>query len=289
MPTRNKQLFERESLFHMLANKEWDSIAKVMYRNSKLIGSDPVFAQAIRLFESEFFVETDSLPPNEKKKVYEYPGLVIDLKQHAFSRLFVETFIDKKLTLLRDTKSDHLLSYAASHQNRPLAVEILKEIQSKTPETLADARRQNVSIKSTPTTNRKSQITNLFKSRQEQQFFEAIREAFPTYHPYPNVAVSCVIDFAAVKEFLSREERDYFFKAIIDSVVFDSGNRYEPKFFIELDSHFHDNERAANNDRMKEAIFEAANVKLIRIRAHNKGETTVKKFKQLVIEVMRGL
>ena len=289
MHTRKLDLFDRESLFHMLANKEWDSIAKTMYRNSKLVGSDPVFAQAIRLFESEFFVATNSLSPYEKKKLYEYPSLLIDLNQHAFSKLFVETFIDRKLALLSGSKSDHLLSYAAQHQDRPLAVKILREIQTKTPEVLADARRQNVSIKSTKTTNESPKTTKLFKSRQEQLFFEAVREAFPTYHPYPNLAVSCVIDYSAVKDILSEEEREYFFKAIIDSVVFDSGKGYEPKFFIELDSQHHDNERAKKNDRMKDKIFEAANVKLIRIRTHDQNEATVERFTKLVKEVMRGL
>ncbi|MCL5426234.1 MAG: DUF2726 domain-containing protein [Gammaproteobacteria bacterium] len=282
-------MFDRESLFHMLANKEWDSIAKTMYQNSKLIGSDPVFAQAIRLFESEFFAETDSLPPREKKKVYEYPGLVIELKQHAFSKSFVEKFIDRKLALLKETKSDSLLSYAAQHQDRPLAVKLLKEIQTKTPEVLADAYRQNVSIKATTTTSENQKTTRLFKSRQEQLFFEAVREAFPTYHPYPNVAVSCVIDYSSIRDILSTEAREYFFKAIIDSVVFDSGKGYEPRFFIELDSHYHDNERAAKNDRMKDEIFKAANVKLIRIRAYDQNEATVERFKKLVLEVMRGL
>lgn len=282
-------MLDRELLFQMLVNKEWDSIAKTMYSNSKLIGSDPVFLQAIQLFESEFFVETDPLPPSEKKKVYEYPNLVIELKQHAFSKSFVENFIDRKLTLLKETNSDHLLSYAGQHQDRPLAVQILNEIQVRTPEVLADARRQNISIKATPITNESPKTTKLFKSRQEQLFFEALRETFPTYHPYPNVAVSCVIDYSAVKDILSAEEREYFFKAIVDSVVFDSSKEYEPKFFVELDSQYHDNERAARNDHLKDEIFKAANVKLIRIRIHDRNEITVENFKQLILEVMRGL
>jgi hypothetical protein len=88
---------------------------------------------------------------------------------------------------------------------------------------------------------------------------------------------------------LNAETREYFFKAIIYSVVFDSGKNYEPKFFIELDSHHHDNERSTKNDSMKDKIFKEANVKLIRIRTYGQSEATVQKFKQLVLEVMRGL
>ena len=282
-------MLDREALFQMLARKEWNEIAKVMYKNSKLLGSDPIIQQAIRLFESEFFSETECLDPREKLRVYEYPGLIIDIRKHAFSESFVERFIDEKLKLLRAINSDSLLSYAASHQERPLAREIIQYIQTKAPEIIADARRENVSIKSTHTTNSKSKTINLFKSKQEQNFFEAVREAFPTYHPYPNVSVSCILDFDAVKAQLSQPERDYFFRAIVDCVVFDTKDGYEPKFFIELDSNLHDKARAKENDRMKDAIFNAANVKLIRIRAHHGNETTVQKFKQLILEIMRSL
>lgn len=86
---------------------------------------------------------------------------------------------------------------------------------------------------------------------------------------------------------MSSEERSYFFRAVIDTVVFDSANGYEPKFFIELDSQYHDTEMATSNDHMKDNIFKAANVKLIRIRAYDQNEVTVDKFKNLVIEIMR--
>lgn len=282
-------MIDTEKLFQMLVEKDWNSIAKIMYRNAKLIDSDPIFTQAIRLFESEFFIVTDLLSATEKKQVYEFPSLIIESNKHTFSKLFVDQFIDRKLTFLKQLNSDHLLSYANQHQDRPLAVQILKEVGEKTPEVLANACRQNVSIKTTSTTNEPKKTTSLFKSQQEQLFFEAVRSAFPTFYPYPNVAVSCVIDYAAIKEALTAAEREYFFKAIIDSVVFDNNNGYEPKYFVELDSHYHDNQHAEKNDRMKDAIFKAANVKLIRIRLHDQREASVERFKQLVQEIMRGL
>ncbi len=282
-------MLDREALFQMLSRKEWDEIAKVMFQNAKLLGSDPIIQQAIRLFESEFFSETDRLPPRERLKIYEYPGLIIELKKHAFSEQFVCRFIDEKLKLLKVENSNSLISFAASHQDRPLAREILNEIDSKSPEVIADARREHVSIRGTSTSGGDAKTTNLFKSKQEQHFFEAVRDAFPTYHPYPNVAISCVLNFEAIKARLSQIERDYFFRAIIDCVVFDTRDGYEPRFFIELDSHYHDSQRAKANDALKDAIFTAANVKLIRIRAHQRSETTANQFKQIVLEVMRDL
>ncbi len=97
------------------------------------------------------------------------------------------------------------------------------------------------------------------------------------------------MDFGAIKTNLSRPARDYFFRAIVDGITFDTKEGYIPKFFIELDSHFHDTERAQENDRMKDSIFNVANVKLIRIRAHHINETTVARYKQLVLETVRSL
>lgn len=281
-------MFDREILFQMLANKEWESIAKIMYENANLIKSDPVFAQATKLFESEFFAKTDLLSGSEKKKVYQYPWQVIELRKHGFSQAFVDNFVDRYLLLLKENNHPSLLNYASQHQDRPIAVKILEDIQAKSPEMIADMYRQNVSIKATSTVKGRQKITKLFKSRQEQSFFEAAREAFPTYHPYPNVAISCIIDYSAIESDLTVSEREYFFKAIVDCVIFDSSKDYEPKFFIELDSVFHDNKRAIRNDQMKNRIFEVANAKLIRIRANDHNETTTEKFKQLILEVMRG-
>lgn len=282
-------MFDRESLFQMLANKDWDSLAKVLYKNSDLIHSDPIIHLAIQLFENEFFRSVKPLSPKEKLSKFEYIGLVLDLKQKSFTESFATRFIDEKLEALQFLKSDQLLSFAAAHQNRPLAQKIIKEIQSAQPEVIADARRENVTIKATKTNANYSKIINLFKSKQEENFFEAIRKAFPTFHPYPNVAMSSVLDFNLIRSSLTRDQEEYFFRAIIDSVVFDPSEHYKPVYFFELDSHFHDNDRARKNDEMKNKIFEAANVKLIRIRAHDLKETSVTKLNELVSEVMREL
>jgi len=282
-------LFEREELFQLLAEKQWDKIAKVLHNNSEILKSDPIIQQAIQLFETEFFEDMESLEPQRKFKHIEFTGLVIELKQKCFSTKFVERFTDEKLSVFQAINHDGLISYAASHQERPLARKILSDIQKEKPESLADARRQNVSIKANVTNNEKKHTIKLFRSKQEEMFFEAVRKTFPTYHPYPNVALSCVLNFDAIKSKLSTKQKDYFFKAIIDSVVYDTDEGYNPMYFIELDSAYHDSEHSKANDKMKDDIFKAANVKLIRIRAHDIKEITVNKFKRLVTEVMREL
>ena len=282
-------MIDREELFQLLADKKWDDISKILLQNSESIITDPVFNYAIDLFENEFFLNIDSLSARDKLKSLEYPGIVVELNKKSFTNSFVEQLLDLKLELLHSLNSDKLLSFANNHQERPLARKYMSEIMSNEPETIADARRQNTSIKSTDTEPSQTFTINLFKSIQEENFFEAVRKAFPTYHPYPNVAVSCILDFDAIKHKLSTKQKDYFFRSIIDCVVFDASDRYRPLYFVELDSNYHDNDNAKTNDSMKDAIFLAANVKLIRIRGHETQSTTVNSFHKLVLEVMRDL
>nr|WP_225927396.1 hypothetical protein [Pseudomonas ekonensis] len=78
-----------------------------------------------------------------------------------------------------------------------------------------------------------------------------------------------------------------FFQAIIDSVVFDVGSGYEPRYFIELDSSFHDSARTQNNDELKDSIFRAANAKLIRIRPLHTKASSIAEFEKLVRKIMQ--
>jgi len=280
-------MFDREKLFQLLADKDWNNLAEVIYINRKNFKTDLVIQQAINLFESEFFSHIDSLNSRDKLLKFRHIGLIIEENRSAFSNSFVERFIDEKLLALRATDSDALLGFAAHFQDRPLSKKILAELQQKSPEKIASIKHKNISIKSTLTTQEPKKIIKLFKSKQEENFFEAVRRSFPTYHPYPNVALSCVINFEDIRQKLNSDATKYFFRAIIDCVVFDSSKGYEPIYFFELDSVFHENEKASMNDALKNSIFEAANVKLIRIRPRLREEMTVEKLEKLVLEVMR--
>ena len=108
--------------------------------------------------------------------------------------------------------------------------------------------------------------TSLFKSRQEEEFFMGVREAFPMYTVYPNVALSCVINFDKIKIHLSQEERAFFFKGIIDCVVFDHHKSYKPTRFYELDSSYHDSLEQKQKDSYKDNILSLAGQRLNRIR-----------------------
>ncbi|MHC8370417.1 DUF2726 domain-containing protein [Pseudomonas sp. MDT1-85] len=280
---------DREQLYKLLAQKDWEAIGKILYKNKKARTQDPFLSQVTTFFEAEFFSFAEPLPPAARAKQFEYTNLIIELGQHGFSQTFVERFVDERLKLMQETKHSALLNYAQTHQHRPLAKQIIQSFLQTRPETVAASLRENLTIHCTEVVAGKAKTIRLFKSKQEEHFYEAVRRVFPTYHPYPNVALSCVLDYQAIKRQLTEKAREYFFQAIIDSVVFDVGSGYEPKYFIELDSSFHDGARAQANDHLKDSIFRAANTKLIRIRPLNAKASSVEEFEKLVREVMRPL
>ncbi|UQI31955.1 DUF2726 domain-containing protein [Pseudomonas bijieensis] len=280
---------DREHWFTLLAQKDWEAIGKLLYEKKKGKVQDPYLAQMTGFFETEFFSFAELLQPVERSRQFEFTNLLIELNQHGFSQDFVDRFVDERLKLMQETKHSALLNYAQSHQHRPLAKEIIQSFLQARPEAVAASMRENMTVRATEVTPGKPKTIRLFKSKQEENFYEAVRRVFPTYHPYPNVALSCVLDYPAIKDHLSEKARSYFFRGIVDSVVFDVGSGYEPKYFIELDSSFHDDPQAQANDQMKDAIFRAANTKLIRIRPLDAKASSMEEFERLVRELMRQL
>lgn len=279
---------DREKLYLMLAKKDWDGIAKVLASNYMEVMSDPVGRQASNLFETEFFSELEGKPHTEILKLLELPYLVIETSSSAFSQDFRFKVVELKIQHLEAVgREEAALSLAFNYQSLPAAKEIIKRVHTESPERMADAKRGDSRITANTISKGNSAKRSLFRSGQEENFFLAMRSAFPTFVPYPNVALNAVIDFDQIKGSLSDRERDFFFRAMVDSVVFDPNIGYTPLYFFELDSSHHDNPVQAQRDAMKDKIFEVANVKLHRVRAWEKSETTIKEFYKLILELVR--
>lgn len=107
---------------------------------------------------------------------------------------------------------------------------------------------------------------SLFRSQQEFVFFQAVRETFPTYLVYPNVALSCLIDYERLTDHLSAAERPYVFQALVDCAVFDPDDAYRPRYCFELDSPLHATPERAHRDALKARVLQQAGLPLYRIR-----------------------
>lgn len=125
-------------------------------------------------------------------------------------------------------------------------------------------------LQSTPTYKPKIMrvdwLQPLFKSKLESEFYQALKNVFPTYFIYPNVALSNIFNFDEIQCYLGAESKSYFFKAVVDFVVYDPVDNHNPKYFFEVDSAYHDSDKAKRNDALKDDIFSIANIGLIRIR-----------------------
>lgn len=279
-------VFERESMYQMLANRDWIGLSNTLTTHAKELANDPITQQAVGFFETEFFADCSGYPSKVRYQKFEHISLMIELGKHGFSKAFQNRFVDEKLQVMQELGLPSLLSFALSNQHRPLAKQIVLEKRTAAPDQIAQARRGDLSIKTSQVHDAAPKTIKLFKSQQEENFFEAVRRAFPTYNPYPNVALSSVLDINSFKDDLSPKERSYFYTAVVDSVVFDARDSYTPKFFFELDSVHHDSIQAQENDAMKDSIFKAANVKLTRIRGYGSKPLTVQEFERLVLDVM---
>jgi len=282
-------MFNAEIVYQLLLDKNWIEIAKYLSKYANLVKSDPVLNNAIDLFEEEFFSNIKNSALSDASVLFKEIGVLVELHEKRFSSTFVNKFVDEKLNFMVSINDPNLLTYAIHNSKNLLAETIIEKTKASRPEDISDIIRPNVSINSSSLASCSSKTIRLFKSKQEDNFFQAMRRAFPTFHPYPNVALSCILDYNAIKNELNSIEQEYFFKAIIDSVVFDAADKYQPIYFFEIDSDFHDSDKARKKDKIKNKIFEVANVKLIRIRSHSQGENTVDKFESMILEIMRNL
>lgn len=117
-------------------------------------------------------------------------------------------------------------------------------------------------------------LNPLFKSSLEVHFYQALKDAFPSYFIYPNVALSNIFDKEQIFPHLNSEQRGFYFNGVVDFVVYDPTDKHMPKYFFEVDSFYHDRQEAMIRDAKKNAIFSAANIKLYRIRPNSDSLTT---------------
>ena len=158
------------------------------------------------------------------------------------------------------------IRFANYFPDEEISKEIIKLHAETETQTVEHERQDYIKITHNPIPINIKSSTPLFKSHEEQKLYLALRQIFDTYLVYPNVAMSNVINFDAIKEQLNQKERDYFYKSVIDFVVFDQFAGYEPIYFLELDSVWHDLDKVEEKDKMKDKIFSLSGLKLVRIR-----------------------
>lgn len=174
---------------------------------------------------------------------------------------------DIGISALEKSEPSSLIAFAKLCTHSTNARSIIKQAQ-KLKEKTPKSSQQSTTIEK-PKVKRVDWLQPLFKSKLESEFYQALKNVFPTYFIYPNVALSNIFEFDKIREHLDQESKSYFLNAIVDFVVYDPTDNHTPKYFFEVDSVYHDSEKAKRNDALKNNIFSIANIELIRIRPND--------------------
>ncbi len=237
------QIPNQEDIYQFLAKGEWASLLSFVWQNPSLIESDPIIKHAVATCETEFFSNLERETDKEKlvNTLETFHLLHTGRKYHLAEDKF-RIVIVELVKLWRDKNLEQAYLRAKNFPDDELCRAIIKEYEDSLPKQVLHSQSRIIQVTENKNILNADGRRTLFKSKQEREFFDAVRDVFPMFTVYPNVALSSIIEFKLVKDNLSSAEKDYFFKSVIDCVVFEHHHElYQPKFFYELDSIYHDN------------------------------------------------
>lgn len=252
---------DHEGLYQMIYAGEWAAVLDVLHRHHGELAADPRLAHAIETFVEAFFRQLETVPPQPLETLFLlHTGRFYRLPEARFAQLVA------RLVAHYMDQPDVALRYARLCPEEPACARLLRAYAAPAQEVIAHPQHADLDLVENAAVTPHQATLPLFKSQQEADFFLAVREVFATYLVYPNVALHSVIDYAQVRPHLTPRERAYFFRALLDCVVFDQHDGYRPRFFFELDSALHDEDERREKDRAKDRILALAGQPLFRLR-----------------------
>lgn len=253
-----------------LTQKQWSDVWEVIRLNPEFVKKDAQLKQAVTDYETIFFLNLhDELGTEHLLQDFETFYTLHKRKIHILSIDKFKLLIRKMTEIWKDKDLRKAYALAINNADDDLCREVINNYQNSLPKQVSHSQSKTIKITENKRISSFDGRRSLFKSHQEKEFFDAVRDVYPQFIVYPNVALSSVIDFEIVMPSLSIAERKYFFTAIIDCVVFDYQQLYLPKYFFELDSAYHDDPIQQMKDGYKDNILSTAGQKLYRLRRVN--------------------
>jgi len=259
-------MINQEEIFQSIQKENWSFLISVLKQNKNDIATDPLLKQAASTFVSEFFKKVSFYPDNNNEVL----EILDDLWKIHLANYF--NLSDNELKILipqfinRKKNKEEVYNFAKVFPNDPNCKTVIENYEKHIPKKLEHSQSHRISFTETKEVANVDFTINLFKSNQEKEFFYALKRTFETYQIYPNVAISCLLDWELINADLTFEERNYFFTGIVDVVVFDQAKGFKPIHFFELDSKYHDNPESLKKDQKKDSIFAKAGIKIKRVR-----------------------
>jgi len=256
----------QETILNWLYNEKYSELKEFLFRSKEEIQADAMILAALEIMENEFVRLSKSGIENPEfwdtlQMLHVFHPKTFELKPENF----------KSITLIlaersKTTNPNLSMRCAKLFPDEEISKEILKLNAETETQEIEHDNQEFIKLTHNPILENIDARTSLFKSEEERKLFLAMRQIFDTYFVYPNVAMSNVINIDMISNKLTQQEKTYFYKSVIDFVVFDQLKGYQPIYFIELDSVWHDLYKVEENDKMKDRIFSIAGLKLIRIR-----------------------
>ena len=256
---------DAEVFYQLLYEQRWTTLLDFLYQHHEAIAREALLRQAAETFATAFFSQLPADAPELFSEALEKLFLLHNGGFYRLSEARFETVVEALVTL-HAGRPEAAVGYARFCPENPRCAALLAQYDPPAPEPVAHAQDDDIDLAVSLPWHEADATLSLFKSQQEATFFLAVRDVFATYFVYPNVALRAVIDYEQIKDELTSEERAYFFRALIDCVVFDQHDDYRPRYFFELDSALHDTDERKEKDRRKERILALAGQTLHRIR-----------------------
>lgn len=256
---------DAEAFYQLLYKQHWTALLDFLHQHHEAVAREALLARAAETFATSFFAQ---LSIDASKTLTEPLEKLFLLHNGGFYPLSNTRFekVVEALVLNHEDRPEVAAGYARFCPENPRCADILARHDSPVPDRMAHTQDDEIDLAVSAPLQDGDATSSLFKSQQEVDFFRAIREIFPTYFVYPNVALRAIVEYERIKDELTSDERAYFFRALIDFVVFDQHDGYRPRYFFELDSPLHDTEERQAKDRLKERILALAGQTLHRIR-----------------------
>ncbi len=245
-----------EMLYRYAQAQAWTPALELIYRQRAALAVDPLWQHAAAILVQELHARLDEVSEAVLEQLFLlHTGRLYVLPEAIFTDLVAE------LVRRYTDRPDLARRYARWCPTHPECARLLAAPEPETPwENLHGfAVRRHLPVQ-------KLSPPSLFRSQQEFVFFQAVREVFPTYLVYPNVALSCLIDCERLADVLSETERRYALRALVDCAVFDPDDGYRPRYCFELDSPLHGAPARRQRDALKARMLQLAGLPLFCIR-----------------------
>lgn len=260
-----------ETVYDLLYRERWAELLDLIHTNRGAIEDDELLHHAVDTFAEVFFSHVDregaaAFEAEIEKLFLLHVGGYHRLPAARFDRVVVHL-----VRLNADRRPAAAAGYARhAPEHAECAAAISRYDVRERAEHSQDAA---IALDRIHAARGVDHSVPLFKSQQEEEFFLAARDVFATYLVYPNVALSTLFSFEALREALTPDERQFFFRGVIDCVVFDQQDGYRPLYFFEIDSPLHDSEERRERDVYKDRIISLAGKQLYRIRMRGAAAT----------------